>query len=44
MLALSPNVLLIPGTASLRHLRENLAVDRIELDRDATNQLDSAFA
>ncbi|WP_328414467.1 oxidoreductase [Micromonospora sp. NBC_00389] len=44
LLALSPNVLLIPGTASLRHLRENLAVDRIELDRDATNQLDSAFA
>ncbi|MEU8300362.1 oxidoreductase [Micromonospora sp. NPDC048909] len=44
LLALSPNVLLIPGTASLRHLRENLAVDRIELDRDAVNQLDSAFA
>ncbi|MFI6263656.1 oxidoreductase [Micromonospora sp. NPDC051006] len=44
LLALSPNVLLIPGTASLRHLRENLAVDRIELDRDAMNQLDSAFA
>ncbi|MEV4656524.1 oxidoreductase [Micromonospora sp. NPDC049301] len=44
LLALSPNVLLIPGTASLRHLRENLAVDRIVLDRDAMNQLDSAFA
>jgi pyridoxine 4-dehydrogenase len=41
---LSPNVLLIPGTASLRHLHENLAVDHIELDTAAMDQLDTAFA
>lgn len=41
---LSPNVLLIPGTASLRHLHENLAVDHLELDTDAMDQLDAAFS
>lgn len=41
---LSPNVLLIPGTSSLAHLRENIAVDRIELDADAMAQLDVAFS
>jgi pyridoxine 4-dehydrogenase len=40
---LFPHVLLIPGTASLSHLRENIAVDRIELDGDAMDQLDAAF-
>jgi pyridoxine 4-dehydrogenase len=44
LLGVSPNVLLIPGTASREHLRENVAVDRIELDRDAMDQLGSAFA
>jgi pyridoxine 4-dehydrogenase len=41
---LSENVLLIPGTASLQHLRENVAVERIELDDDAMGQLDAAFS
>jgi pyridoxine 4-dehydrogenase len=40
---LSEHVLLIPGTASPRHLRENIAVDRIRLDGDAMDQLDAAF-
>jgi pyridoxine 4-dehydrogenase len=40
---LSEQVLLIPGTSSLQHLRENIAVDRIELDDDAMDQLDAAF-
>ena len=38
-LAVSPNVLLIPGTSSVRHLRENLAASNIELDADAVRQL-----
>jgi aryl-alcohol dehydrogenase-like predicted oxidoreductase len=41
--SLSENVLLIPGTASVQHLRENIAVDNIDLDEDAMNQLDVAF-
>jgi pyridoxine 4-dehydrogenase len=32
LLSLRPNVLLIPGTSSVRHLEENLAVSGIELD------------
>jgi aryl-alcohol dehydrogenase-like predicted oxidoreductase len=35
LLHLSPNVLLIPGTSSLAHLEENLAVSKIELDPEA---------
>ncbi|MGH3612616.1 MAG: aldo/keto reductase [Pseudonocardia sp.] len=38
-LRLAPNVLLIPGTSSARHLEENLAVADIELDEDAQQQL-----
>jgi pyridoxine 4-dehydrogenase len=38
-LGLAPNVLLIPGTSSVRHLEENLAVADIELDEDAQQQL-----
>jgi pyridoxine 4-dehydrogenase len=44
LLGLSPNVLLIPGTASLTHLRENIAAERIELDREAMDELDMTFA
>jgi pyridoxine 4-dehydrogenase len=33
-LAVAPNVLLIPGTSSVSHLEENLAVDDIELPAD----------
>ncbi|MDQ2882972.1 MAG: oxidoreductase [Actinomycetota bacterium] len=38
-LGLAPNVLLIPGTSSVRHLEENLAVADIELDAQAQQQL-----
>jgi pyridoxine 4-dehydrogenase len=39
LLRLRPNVLLIPGTSSLRHLEENLAVADIELDAEARQLL-----
>jgi aryl-alcohol dehydrogenase-like predicted oxidoreductase len=35
----SPNVLVIPGTSSLHHVRENLAASRVQLDADAVDQL-----
>ena len=38
-LAASPNVLLIPGTSSLDHLRENLAVSNVHLDAEALSRL-----
>ena len=38
-LSVAPNVLLIPGTSSLRHLEENIAVADIELDDDTRRQL-----
>jgi aryl-alcohol dehydrogenase-like predicted oxidoreductase len=38
-LGLAPNVLLIPGTSSVRHLEENLAVADITLDEDAQREL-----
>jgi pyridoxine 4-dehydrogenase len=38
-LAVAPNVLLIPGTASPVHLRENLAAARVQLDDDAFRDL-----
>lgn len=41
-LALAPNVLLIPGTSSLRHLEENMAVADIHLDGDAMSELTAA--
>ncbi|MEO7196350.1 MAG: aldo/keto reductase, partial [Pseudonocardiaceae bacterium] len=41
-LGLAPNVLLIPGTSSVRHLEENLAVADIELDEDAQQQFTAA--
>jgi len=42
VLGLAPNVLLIPGTSSRRHLDENLAVAGIKLDEDAQQQLAAA--
>jgi aryl-alcohol dehydrogenase-like predicted oxidoreductase len=39
LLGLAANVLLIPGTASLTHLRENIAAERLELDREAMDEL-----
>jgi len=41
LLAHSPNVLLIPGTASLEHLRENLAAGDLELPPEAIARLDA---
>ncbi len=38
-LSVAPNVLLIPGTSSVRHLEENVAVASIELDDDTRQQL-----
>ncbi|HUH67694.1 MAG TPA: oxidoreductase [Mycobacterium sp.] len=38
-LSVAPNVLLIPGTSSVRHLEENLGVASIELDEDTREQL-----
>jgi aryl-alcohol dehydrogenase-like predicted oxidoreductase len=35
----SPNILLIPGTSSLGHLRENLAAATLDLPSDANAQL-----
>ena len=40
LLQRAPNILLIPGTASLEHLRENLAVANLKLPRDAVTTLD----
>jgi pyridoxine 4-dehydrogenase len=39
LLSLRPNVLLIPGTSSIRHLEENMAVANIELDTEARELL-----
>jgi pyridoxine 4-dehydrogenase len=39
LLDLSPEVLLIPGTSSISHLEENLAVADIELDAEARDLL-----
>ena len=40
LLQRAPNILLIPGTSSLGHLRENLAAARLELPGDALAELD----
>ena len=44
LLQRSPNILLIPGTSSRSHLRENLAVADIRLDDEAISELDSIGA
>jgi aryl-alcohol dehydrogenase-like predicted oxidoreductase len=41
LLQRSPNVLLIPGTSSVAHLRENVAAARISLDSAAIAELDT---
>lgn len=41
LLRRSPNILLIPGTSSISHLRENLAATEIELSADAMKSLDT---
>jgi aryl-alcohol dehydrogenase-like predicted oxidoreductase len=40
LLRRAPNILLIPGTSSLAHLRENLAVAGFDLPDDAMKALD----
>ena len=37
----SPNILLIPGTSSVEHLRENLGTAKLQLPREVIAQLDS---
>jgi pyridoxine 4-dehydrogenase len=38
----APNILLIPGTSSVGHLRENLAAATLQLPEDAIRELDGA--
>ena len=40
LLKRSPNILLIPGTSSIDHLRENLAAASLTLDEEAARELD----
>ncbi len=40
----SPNILLIPGTSSVAHLRENLAVGNLTLSPETLAELDSIAA
>ncbi|MGP7997590.1 MAG: aldo/keto reductase [Streptosporangiaceae bacterium] len=42
LLSFRPNILLIPGTSSVTHLEENMAVGDIELDAAAREALASA--
>ena len=39
LLRRAPNILLIPGTSSLAHLRENLAAAELDLPSDALHAL-----
>jgi pyridoxine 4-dehydrogenase len=41
LLQRSPNMLLIPGTSSVAHLRENVAGAGLELPADAVEELDA---
>jgi len=41
LLQRSPNILLIPGTSSLAHLRENVAAATLDLPADAVAELDA---
>jgi aryl-alcohol dehydrogenase-like predicted oxidoreductase len=44
LLQLAPNVLLIPGTASIAHLRENVAAEALRLDHEALQDLEDVGA
>jgi len=44
LLQLAPNVLLIPGTGSITHLRENVAAEAVTLDDEALRTLDGVGA
>ena len=41
LLQRSPNILLIPGTSSVAHLRENLEAAKLEIPREVLDDLDS---
>jgi aryl-alcohol dehydrogenase-like predicted oxidoreductase len=41
LLRRSPNILLIPGTSSPEHLKENLASDSLELSDDVMEMLNA---
>jgi len=41
LLQRSPNLLLIPGTSSVAHLRENLKAATLEIPREVLGDLDS---
>lgn len=40
LLRRSPNILLIPGTSSVAHLRENLAAAELDLSPQIASELD----
>jgi pyridoxine 4-dehydrogenase len=44
LLRRSPNILFIPGTSSVGHLRENLAAGQLALPADAMQALDRVAA
>jgi len=44
LLRRAPNILLIPGTSSVAHLRENLAAAELDLPDDALKELDEGIA
>lgn len=44
LLQRSPNILLIPGTSSVSHLRENMAAADIKLDADSVRVLNEIDA
>ena len=44
LLARAPNILLIPGTSSVAHLRENLAAAELDLPDDVTRDLEGITA
>ena len=41
LLQRAPNILLIPGTSSVEHLRENLEAATLQLPHEALAELDS---
>jgi aryl-alcohol dehydrogenase-like predicted oxidoreductase len=43
LLQRSPNILLIPGTSSVEHLRENLRADSLELPANAIAELNAIY-
>ncbi|HEX7339249.1 MAG TPA: aldo/keto reductase family oxidoreductase [Rhodanobacteraceae bacterium] len=44
LLQRAPNILLIPGTSSLAHLRQNIASATLQLDAEAVRRLDAIAA